>query len=191
MRLDTNFFLWFSLSVCVSEFDRRHVITRVTRVTCNLRVRSGDVTNSLIGSDLLYPERVRMCQAWCRITPQSGIGINEFPIHGPYLNDHLWYYSYMIWCHHPVFKYHPIETTRFFIIWLEVNGTAQPPSLAWPMYWHAPSVDCVAHQWTISADSAALSLDAEYCSQCCRAAVAAEITRTLQNIEWETCSRPN
>lgn len=40
------------------------------------------------------PERVRMCQN-CRITPQSGIGINVFSIHGPYLNDHLWYYSYI------------------------------------------------------------------------------------------------
>ena len=33
-----------------------------------------------------------------------------------------------MWCHHLVFKYHAIETTRFFIIWLEVNGTAPPPA---------------------------------------------------------------
>ena len=72
--------------------------------------------------------------------------------------------------HHPVFKYHPIETTRFFIIWLEVNGT--PPL--------APGPRIGMHQV-----SAAMRISEPYLQLCHlmqNSAVAAEITRTLQHM---------
>ena len=73
------------------------------------------------------------------------------------------------WWHHLVFKYHPIETTRFFIIWLEVNGTL-------------PRCPCIG---TVHQVSAVLRISEPYLQLCHlmqNTAVAAQITRTLQHM---------
>ena len=157
--------LFVSFSSSVSEFDRRHVITCVA---CNLRVRSGDVTNSLIGSDLVYPVlNVYGCVRTVRSHPNLELGsmYSRSTAHILMIISDIT----ATWWHHLVFKYHPIETTRFFIIWLEVNGTP-------------PRCPCIG---TVHQVSAMLRISEPYLQLCHlmqNTAVAAQITRTLQHM---------
>lgn len=144
-----------SFSSSVSEFDRRHVITRVPRY---LRVRSGDVTNSLIGSDLVDPVlSVYGCVRTVGSHPNLELGsmYSRSTAHILMIISDITA-TYMM--PSPCIQ---ISSHRNHKILYHLIGSKWQAAGSLPHVLARTSVGCVAHQWTISA---ALSLDAEYCS---------------------------